>query len=116
VADASRVQFETTLWSRSPFRVPANAADLIPGALLAVLAGAFVQPRLDPRFVRLQTMLVVGFAGAVFAVCEGGRVALVGGRPTLVSVVLKLSALLVGLYVGSALTGDRFRSREAHRL
>ena len=116
VAEASRVQFETTLWSRSPFRVPANAAGLIPGALLAVMAGAFVQPRLDPRYVRLQTMLVVGFAGAVFAVCEGGRVALAGGRPTLLSVVFKLSALLVGMYVGSALTGDRFRGREAHRL
>ena len=24
-------------------------------------------------------MLVIGFAGAVFAVCEGGRVALAGG-------------------------------------
>jgi glycopeptide antibiotics resistance protein len=112
--DASRMQFETTLWSRAPFRLPANAADVIPGAALAVMAGAFVRPRFDPQFVRLQTMLVIGFAGAVFAVGEAGRVALAGGRPTLLSVVIKLSALLVGLYMGSAVAGDRFRGREAH--
>jgi hypothetical protein len=29
-------------------------------------------------------------------------------------VVIKLSALLVGLYMGSAVAGDRFRGREAH--
>jgi len=114
--DASRMQFETTLWSRAPFRLPGTAADVIPGAVLAVMAGAFVRPRFDPQFVRLQTMLVVGFAGAVFAVGEAGRVALAGGRPTLLSVVIKLSALLVGLYMGSAAAGDRFRGREAHRL
>jgi glycopeptide antibiotics resistance protein len=100
-ADASRVQFETILWSRAPFRWPAGAADVVPGAVLAAMAGMFVQPRLDPQFVRLQTMLVVGFTGAVFAVCEGGRVALAGGRPTLLSVVVKVSALLVGLILGS---------------
>ncbi len=114
--DGSHVQFETIVWSRAPFRWPSSAADVVPGAVLAAVAGAFVQPRLDPRFRRLQTMLVIGFAGAVFAVCEGGRVALAGGRPTLLSVVLKLTALLVGLYLGSAMTGDRLRSREAHRL
>jgi len=114
--DGSHVQFETIVWSRAPFRWPSSAADVVPGAVLAAVAGAFVQPRLDPRFRRLQTMLVIGFAGAVFAVCEGGRVALAGGRPTLLSVVLKLTALLVGLYVGSVMTGDRLRSREAHRL
>jgi hypothetical protein len=112
--DASRMQFETTLWSRAPFRLPANGADVIPGAVLAVMAGAVVRPRLDPQFVRLQTMLVIGFAGAVFAVGEAGRVALAGGRPTLLSVVFKLSALLVGLYLGAAMAGDRFRGREAH--
>ena len=110
------MQFETIVWSHAPFRWPSSAADVVPGAVLAAVAGAFVQPRLDPRFRRLQTMLVIGFAGAVFSVCEGGRVALAGGRPTLLSVVLKLTALLVGLYLGSAMTGDRLRSREAHRL
>lgn len=114
--DGSHVQFETIVWSHAPFRWPSSAADVVPGAVLAAVAGAFVQPRLDPRFRRLQTMLVIGFAGAVFAVCEGGRVAFAGGRPTLLSVVLKLTALLVGLYLGSAMTGDRLRSREAHRL
>lgn len=114
--DGSHVQFETIVWSHAPFRWPSSAADVVPGAVLAAVAGAFVQPRLDPRFRRLQTMLVIGFAGAVFSVCEGGRVALAGGRPTLLSVVLKLTALLVGLYLGSAMTGDRLRSREAHRL
>ena len=114
--DGSHVQFETIVWSRAPFRWPSSAADVVPGAVLAAVAGAFVPPRLDPRFRRLQTMLVIGFAGAVFAVCEGGRVAFAGGRPTLLSVVLKLTALLVGLYLGSAMTGDRLRSREAHRL
>ena len=49
--------------------------------------GRSSRPRLDPRFVRLQTMLVVGLTGAVFVICEGGRLLLVGGRPTLMSVV-----------------------------
>jgi glycopeptide antibiotics resistance protein len=111
--DASRMQFETTLWSRAPFRWPGSAADVVPGAVLAAMAGAFARPRLDPHFARLQTMLIVGFAGAVFAVCEGGRVALAGGRPTLLSVVFKLSALVAGLYMGSAIAGDRQRGREA---
>jgi hypothetical protein len=81
--------------------------------VLAAVAGVLVRPHLDPRFLRLQTMLVVGLAGVVFAVCEGGRVVLVGGRPTLLSVLLKLSALMLGLYVGSVTVTDRLRSREA---
>jgi hypothetical protein len=40
-------------------------------------------------------------------------VLLVGGRPTLMSVVLKLSALAVGLYIGSAPMSDRLHRREA---
>ena len=66
-----------------------------PGAVLAAVAGVLVRPRLDPRFVRLQTMLVIGFAGAVFASARADGVLLVGGRPTLMSVLLKLSALVV---------------------
>jgi glycopeptide antibiotics resistance protein len=111
--DAPRAQFEAMLWSRAPFRWPASASDVVPGAVLAAAAGVLVHPRLDPRFLRLQTMLVVGLAGVVFAVCEGGRVVLVGGRPTLLSVLLKLSALMFGLYVGSVMVTDRLQSREA---
>jgi hypothetical protein len=110
--DPSRLQYETTAWSRAPFRWPVSAAAVVPGALLAVMAGAFVRPRLDPHFPRLQMMLVVGLAGAVFAIGEGGRVALAGGRPTLLSVVVKLSALAAGLYLGSITGGERLRSRE----
>jgi hypothetical protein len=99
--DSGRAFLEATRWSRAPFRWPASIADVLPGAVLAAVAGMLVRPRLDPRFVRLQTMLVVGCAGAVFAVCEGGRVLLVSGRPTLMSVVFKLSALAFGLYIGS---------------
>jgi glycopeptide antibiotics resistance protein len=111
--DPSRLQSETMAWSRAPFRWPASAAAVVPGALLAVMAGAFVRPRLDPQFARLQMMLVVALAGAVFAIGEGGRVALDGGRPTLLSVAFKLSALAAGLYLGSIMAGERFRSREA---
>ena len=113
-ADGSHLQLETIVWSRAPFRWPSSAADVVPGAVLAAIAGAYMQPRLDPRFQRLQTMLLVGFAAAVFAACEGGRVALEGGRPTLLSVVVKLSALIGGLYLGSAMAGDRLRGGEAH--
>jgi hypothetical protein len=111
--DASRMQFETTLWSRAPFRWPGSAVEVVPGAVLAAMAGVFAGPRLNPHFERLQTMLVVGIAGAIFAVCEGGRIALAGGRPTLLSVVFKLSALVAGLYVGSAMANGRLRGREA---
>ena len=107
--DSPRAFLEATLWSRAPFRWPASAADVLPGAVLAAAAGMLVPPHLDPRFVRLQTMLVVGCAGAVFAVCEGGRVLLVGGRPTLLSVLIKLLALAFGLYLRSAPTSDRLR-------
>jgi glycopeptide antibiotics resistance protein len=111
--DAPRAFMAATEWSRAPFRWPAGVAEVLPGIVLALAAGMFVRPRLDPRFVRLQTMLLVGGAGVVFAVCEGGRVLLVGGRPTLLSVLLKLSALAVGLYIGSATMPDRLHRREA---
>lgn len=112
VADASHMQFETTLWSRAPFRWPGSAGDVVPGAVMAAIAGVVARPRLDARFERLQTMLVVGFAGAVFAVCEGGRVALADGRPTLLSVVLKLVALVGGLSVGSAMASEQLKRRK----
>lgn len=105
--DSTRAFLEATLWSRAPFRWPASLADVLPGVVLAAAAGMLVRPHFDPRFVRLQTMLVVGCAGAVFAVCEGGRLLLVGGRPTLLSVLLKLSALAFGLHVASAPISDR---------
>jgi VanZ like protein len=111
--DAPRAVLEAMLWSRAPFRWPASVSDVLPGVVLAALLGVFARPRLDPRFVRLQTMLLVGFTGAVFAICEGGRVLLVGGRPTLMSVLLKLSALVFGLYVGSVTMSDRLHRREA---
>jgi glycopeptide antibiotics resistance protein len=111
--DAPRAVLEAMLWSRAPFRWPASVSDVLPGVVLAALLGLFARPRLDPRFVRLQAMLVVGFTGAVFAICEGGRVLLVGGRPTLLSVLLKLSALVFGLYVGSVTMSDRLHRREA---
>jgi hypothetical protein len=47
-------------------------------------------------------MLLAGCGGVVFAICEGGRLLLVGGRPTLMSVLIKLSALAFGLYIASA--------------
>jgi hypothetical protein len=112
-SDAQRAFLAATQWSRTPFRWPASVADVLPGVILAAAAGRFVRPRLDPRFVRLQTMLVAGCAGIVFVVCEGGRVLLMGGRPTLTSVLLKLSALACGLYLGSATTSDRLHPREA---
>jgi hypothetical protein len=112
-ADRPRAVLEAISWSRAPFRWPASVSDLLPGAVLAAAAGMFARPRLDPRFVRMQTMLVVGFAGAVFVICEGGRVLLAGGRPTLMSVLVKLAALAVGLYLGSVTMSDRLHRREA---
>jgi len=111
--DAPRVLLQTVLWSRAPLRWPASVSDVLPGAVLAAVAGVLVRPRLDPRFVRLQTMLVLGFAGAVFVVCEVGRVMLVGGRPTLMSVLLKLSALVFGLSMASLAMSGRLHQHEA---
>jgi glycopeptide antibiotics resistance protein len=111
--DAPRAVLEAMSWSRAPFRWPARVSDVLPGAVLAAVAGVFVRPRLDPHFVRLQTMLVVACTGAVFVISEGGRVLLVGGRPTLMSVLIKLSALLVGLYIGAVTMSGRLHRREA---
>jgi hypothetical protein len=111
--DEARAVLEAMSWSRAPFRWPASMSDVLPGAALAALFGVFARPRLDPRFVRLQTMLVIGLTGAVFAIGEGGRVLLVGGRPTLLSVLVKVSALVVGLFIGSITMSDRRHRREA---
>ena len=111
--DAPRAFLEAMSWSRAPFRWPASVSDVLPGAVLAAIAGVFVRPRLDPHLVRLQTMLVVGCAGAVFAISEGGRVLLVGGRPTLMSVLVKLSALIFGLSIGPVAISNRLHRREA---
>jgi glycopeptide antibiotics resistance protein len=111
--DAPRAFLEAMSWSRAPFRWPASVSDVLPGAVLAAIAGVFVRPRLDPHLVRLQTMLVVGCAGAVFAISEGGRVLLVGGRPTLMSVLVKLSALIFGLSIGPVTISNRLHRREA---
>jgi glycopeptide antibiotics resistance protein len=113
VLDAPHAFLEAMRWSRAPFRWPASVSDVLPGASLAAVAGALVRPRLDPRFVRLQTMLVVGLSGAVFVISESGRLLLVGGRPTLISVVIKLSALVFGLYIGSVMMSDRHHRCEA---
>jgi glycopeptide antibiotics resistance protein len=112
VLDAPQAFLEAMRWSRAPFRWPASVSDVLPGAVLAAIAGAYARPRLDPRFVRLQTMLVVGLTGAVFVISEGGRLLLVGGRPTLMSVVIKLSALVCGLYIGSMMMSDRLHRCE----
>jgi glycopeptide antibiotics resistance protein len=111
--DGPRVHLEAMLWSRAPFRWPATASDVAPGVVLAAVAGVLVRQRLDPRFRRLQTLVVVLFAGAVFTVAEVGRVVLVSGRPTLLSVLLKLSALICGLYLGAVAMTDSLHSRKA---
>jgi glycopeptide antibiotics resistance protein len=114
--DPSRLHYETAAWSRAPFRWPAAIGDAVPGAVLAALAGWFVGPRLNPHFARLQTMALIGFAGAVFAVCEAGRIVFAAGRPTLLSAAFELSALGAGLYLGSSGAGDlALRSRGATR-
>ena len=75
---------------------------MLPGVVLAAAAGLFMRARLSRRFVRLQSLLVVGGGLAAFLALEIGRVLLAGGRPTLVSVLLKEAALACGLYAGSA--------------
>ena len=53
-------------------------------------------------------MLVVGVCAARCSPFARVDVLLVGGRPTLMSVLFKLSALAFGLYIGSAPMSDRF--------
>jgi hypothetical protein len=102
ILDPDRARIQTMVWSYAPFRSPAGVLEVVPGAALAALAGVFVGARLSPRFVRLHSLLIAGCGLGVFLLFEIANVVLAGGRPTLVSVLLKEMALLCGIYFGSA--------------
>ena len=100
VLDPDRAALQTMLWSRAPFRPPASAFDVVPGAVMAATAGLALGPRLSSRFTRLHALLVVGLAAGVFLVLESARVLLDGKRPTLVTVAVQSAAVAVSLIVG----------------
>lgn len=102
VLDSDRVRFQQMAWSREPFRVPASVFDVLPGTMLAGAVGLLMRARLSGRFARLQGLLVVACAAGVFLGLELGRVLLASGRPTLVSVLVKEAAFIVGLLAGPA--------------
>ena len=100
--DPIQARLQMLIWSRTPFRLPVSALDVVPGAVLALLAGVFVGRRLSHELGRLQTLIAVGLAGALFLTFELGRVVLVNRTPSLVSVLIKVLALLAGLCGASA--------------
>jgi len=100
VLDPDRAALQTMLWSRAPFRPPAGAFDVVPGAVMAATAGLALGPRLSSRFTRLHALLVVGLAAGVFLVLESARVLLDGKRPTLVTVAVQSATVAVSLIVG----------------
>lgn len=95
--DPERARLETQAWARAPFRAPHGLFDVLSGALLACTAGVWLGSRLSREFTRLQIMLVIVAAGAVFTTFEVGRVLLIGGRPTLVGPLVKVAATLAGV-------------------
>jgi hypothetical protein len=97
--DPDRARFESMLWSLEPFRWPSSAPAVLRGVVLAAVAGAFVRAHMSLRFIRIQTLLTIALAGMAFLALEAGRVLLVGGQPTLLSVAVKLTALAGGLSV-----------------
>jgi hypothetical protein len=102
--DPAHVGVQQTAWSRAPWRMPASPFDVLPGAILAAVAGVSMRARLSGQLVRLKRLLIVAGAAGVFLALEMGHVLLVGGRPTLVSVLIKEAALLIGLLSGSGPT------------
>ncbi len=112
VLDPGRARLQTMLWSQAPFRFPAGLLDVLPGTVMAAAAGLLLRTRRSPQFVRMHTLLIVGFAGALFLTFETGRVLLAGGRPTLSSVLVKMAALATGLCAGPIGTTQVFVRRQ----
>jgi glycopeptide antibiotics resistance protein len=112
VLDPERARAQTMLWSRAPFRFPAHLLDVAPGVVMATAAGVLLRARRSARFVRLQTLLIVGFAGAMFLTFEAGRVLLADGRPSLLSVLIEVAALAAGLCAGPMWTTPVFVRRQ----
>lgn len=101
-ADADRTWRQIFTWAYAPFRLPATALDVLPGACLAIAAGMMIRPRLRPEYLRLQLLLTAGLVAAVFLWLEAGRLLLPGESPTLVSVLIKTAAFLYGLTLAPA--------------
>ena len=101
-ADADRTWRQIFTWAYAPFRPPATAFDVLPGACLAIAAGMITRPRLRPEYLRLQLLLAAGLVGMFFLWLEAGRLLLPGEEPTLVSVVIKTAAFLCGLTLAPA--------------
>jgi len=104
--DAGQAHVQMTRWSLAPFRMPPNAGAIVPGAALAAAAGVFVRARVSPRFIRLQSLAALALVGGLFLAIEAGRLLLVDGRPTLVTVVVECAAFAAALRawpIGSAL-------------
>jgi glycopeptide antibiotics resistance protein len=97
-SDARAVQLQMALWSRAPFRLPAQPYDMLPGVALAAAAGWLLRTGVVGRRARIRMMLLVAVCGVVFAVFEVGRVLLVSRQPTLLAVAVKTAvfALVCG--------------------
>jgi VanZ family protein len=101
---AARAGAQMTAWSRAPFRSPSGLSDIIPGTVLALVAGWWLRRDRPAPFARLYSVLVLALAAMTFLVFETGRVLLSSGRPTLLAVAIKTMALAVALHGQALLT------------
>jgi VanZ family protein len=102
----ARASAQMTAWSRAPFRWPSGLSDIIPGTVLAFVAGWWLRRDRPAPFARLYSVLVLALAAMTFLIFETGRVLLPAARPTLLSVAIKTTALAVALLAHGTLTPE----------
>lgn len=93
--DVDRAYAQFAAWSFDPFRAPSTPFDVLPGTVLAIMAGTLVARYRHPGFARLQTLGALAFGAATFSVAEAVRLLITGHDPTLTAVVIKVTAFAV---------------------
>jgi glycopeptide antibiotics resistance protein len=99
--DVDRAYAQFAAWSFDPFRAPATALDVLPGVILSIAGAALTVRYRYPAFARLQTATVLAASAAIFAVAEAVGLLITGHEPTLMAVVIKVTAFAVTTAVAS---------------
>lgn len=96
--DVDRAYAQWAAWSFAPFRAPAAANDVVPGAILAIAGGAFLARHRHNTFARLRTLAGLALCAAVFATVEARRLLI---EPTLTFIAVKVFASAITAFVAS---------------
>lgn len=99
--DIDRAFGQFAAWSYAPFRAPATAYDVLPGAILAIAAAAFTARHRRSEYARLQSLVALGVAAGIFAAAEAGGLLIAGHEPTLTSVAVKVLAFAITVAAAS---------------